>query len=167
MRVSSLPCRCVVLSCPLFFPADSFLPDFPSPPHPIAAGVAELFRPDFRALFDLEIWAAAVSQLFFGVSVGLGTLTTYASYNPRHHPVVAAAVTVSLANSAFSLLSGITVFAFLGYLSELQGVPVPQLVASGPALAFEVFPVAIGLMPLPNLWAILFFVSPRRAAIAS
>jgi len=44
------------------------------------AGIRTLFSPDFAAIWSPSIWVAAVSQLFFGVSAGLGTLTTYASY---------------------------------------------------------------------------------------
>lgn len=183
-----------------------------------------------------SIWVAAVSQLFFGVSAGLGTLTTYASYTPPGSPVVGAAILVALANSAFSIFAGVTVFGFLGFLSHATDVPVPQIVASGPALAFQargccpippfrcarsvplpcaagltchhphqplspgllaryaivcyprlpvppmqsvpldalfptsslqIFPIAFGLMPLPQLWAFLFFLMLLNLGISS
>ena len=44
-------------------------------------------------------------------------------------PVVLPAMTVAFSNSAFSLLAGVTVFAFLGYLSEqvhIRCMPVYQ-----------------------------------------
>jgi len=85
-----------------------------------------------------SIWVAAVSQLLFGTSAALGTLTTYASYTSPNTPVVRAAVVVALANSAFSILAAVTVFGFLGFLSHATGVAIEQLVASGPALAFQV-----------------------------
>ena len=69
-------------------------------------GLRLLFRPDFSKLASFEIWIAAVSQLFFGVSAGLGTLTTYASFNPQHMPVVTASVVLCFCNAAFSILSG-------------------------------------------------------------
>ena len=53
--------------------------------------------------------------------LSLGTLTTYSSYNPKEMPVVDAALTVCVANSAFSLVAGVTVFSFLGHMSEMNG----------------------------------------------
>ena len=92
-----------------------------------AAGVAALFTPDPAKLRSAEIWLAAVSQLFFGVSAGLGTLTTYASFMPHDTPIVGSAILVCLGNSAFSLLAGITVFAFLGNLAHTRNVPVTSV----------------------------------------
>mmetsp|Transcript_18245 Transcript_18245/g.51339 ORF Transcript_18245/g.51339 Transcript_18245/m.51339 type:complete len:245 (-) Transcript_18245:1307-2041(-) len=114
-----------------------------------------------------SIWVAAVSQLLFGTSAALGTLTTYASYTSPNTPVVRAAVVVALANSAFSILAAVTVFGFLGFLSHATGVAIEQLVASGPALAFQVFPIAFGLMPLPQLWAFLFFLMLLNLGLSS
>ena len=74
-------------------------------------GVSAFLLPDFSQLWSSEIWLVAIGQLFFGVSAGLGTLTTYASFNSAETPVVRSALIVCLSNSAFSLLSGLTVFS--------------------------------------------------------
>mmetsp|Transcript_23959 Transcript_23959/g.77299 ORF Transcript_23959/g.77299 Transcript_23959/m.77299 type:complete len:644 (+) Transcript_23959:34-1965(+) len=131
------------------------------------AGIRTLFSPDFAAIWSPSIWVAAVSQLFFGVSAGLGTLTTYASFSPPSTPVGRSAIIVSLSNSAFSLFAGGTVFGFLGFISHTTGEPLESLVQSGPALAFQVFPIAMGLMPLPQLWAALFFLMLLNLGISS
>ena len=99
-----------------------------------ADGVAALFTPDPDKLGSADIWLAAVSQLFFGVSAGLGTLTTYASFMPRDTPIVGSAILVCLGNSAFSLLAGITVFAFLGNLAHIRDVPVTSVGRRAPSL---------------------------------
>ena len=130
-------------------------------------GVLTLFRPDPSYLLSAEVWLAAIGQLFFGVSAGLGTLTTYASFNPHETPIVRSAVLVCLGNSTFSLLAGVTVFAFLGHLAHEQGVPVTEVVAGGTSLAFEVFPVAFSTLPLPNVWAICFFLMLLNLGISS
>lgn len=130
-------------------------------------GVATLFTPDVSKLSDPDIWLAAVSQLFFGVSAGLGTLTTYASYMPREAPVVRPAILVCLGNSAFSLLAGVTVFAFLGNLAHEQGVPVTHVVTGGTSLAFEVFPNAFAALPEPNFWAVSFFLMLLNLGVSS
>ena len=169
-------------------------------------GVFALLTPDFSQLWSAEIWLAAIGQLFFGVSAGLGTLTTYASFTPRETPVVRSAVLVCVGNSVFSLLAGVTgvhappkrareiardssrgcpqstvvadgcrapfdtalpVFAFLGYLARERGVPVNEVVTGGTSLAFEVFPVAFGELPLPQLWSALFFLMLLNLGISS
>ena len=56
----------------------------------------------------------------------------------------------ALLNSAISLLSGLVVFAVLGYMAEKTGTPLAELAASGPGLAFVVFPEALSLMPWPD-----------------
>lgn len=102
-------------------------------------GLKALFTPDFSVLFSADVWAAAVGQILFGVSAGLGTLTSYGAYNSRDTPVFSSSVIVCVSNAAFSLLSGTVVFAFLGFMSVTSGgTPVLDIVKSGPALAFEV-----------------------------
>lgn len=43
-------------------------------------------------------------------------------------------------------------------MAHNMGVPVGEVVQSGPGLAFIAYPEAVLLMPLPQLWAVLFFV---------
>jgi SNF family Na+-dependent transporter len=50
------------------------------------------------------------------------------------------------------------VFAILGFLSKNMNVPIDTVVSSGPGLTFITYPEAVLLMPLPQLWAILFFI---------
>lgn len=42
-------------------------------------------------------------------------------------------------------------------MAKTQGTTVPELVTSGSGLAFIVYAEAVTNMPLPPLWAILFF----------
>ena len=43
-------------------------------------------------------------------------------------------------------------------MAHEMGVTVPDVVKSGSGLAFIVFPDLVTLLPLPNLWALLFFI---------
>lgn len=67
------------------------------------------------------------------------------------------AIFVSLTNFGTAVFAGFVVFAILGFLSNKMGVPIESVVASGPGLTFITYPEAVLLMPLPQLWAILFF----------
>lgn len=43
-------------------------------------------------------------------------------------------------------------------MSHQTGLPVSKVAAGGPDLAFITYPEAISMLPLPQLWAILFFL---------
>ena len=65
---------------------------------------------------------------------------------------------MSLTNFGTAVFAGFVVFAILGFLSKSMNVPIDSVVASGPGLTFITYPEAVLLMPLPQLWAILFFI---------
>lgn len=65
---------------------------------------------------------------------------------------------MSLANFGTAVFAGFVVFAILGFLSKSMNVPIENVVSSGPGLTFITYPEAVLLMPLPQLWAILFFL---------
>lgn len=46
----------------------------------------------------------------------------------------------------------------MGFLARQMGVSVEEVIQSGAALAFIAYPEAVVRMPLPNVWAVLFFV---------
>jgi SNF family Na+-dependent transporter len=51
-----------------------------------------------------------------------------------------------------SLIAGITVFSVLGYLSEITGKEVPDIVGSGgTGIAFISYPTAIAEFPVPQV----------------
>ena len=47
-------------------------------------GVMYLFTPDFEGISDPGVWRGAFSQMFFSLSLGMGTMTAYASYLPKN-----------------------------------------------------------------------------------
>lgn len=40
----------------------------------------------------------------------------------------------------------------------MTGLPVSSVVTGGPSLAFITYPEAIGMLPFPQFWAIIFFM---------
>ncbi|TNN86264.1 Sodium- and chloride-dependent betaine transporter [Liparis tanakae] len=59
---------------------------------------------------------------------------------------------------ATSFISGFAVFSTLGFMAQKQGISIDKVADSGPGLAFIVFPQAVAMMPLPQLWAACFFL---------
>ncbi|WAR07894.1 SC6A9-like protein [Mya arenaria] len=54
---------------------------------------------------------------------------------------------------------GIFWWTVLGFLAKETGVSIDDLPFSGASLAFIAYPEALSRLPLPNLWAVLFFIT--------
>ncbi|EDO28939.1 predicted protein, partial [Nematostella vectensis] len=120
-------------------------------------GVLFYLSPDFSRLADPQTWIDAASQIFFSLSVGLGGLIVFGSYNNRRNNCEADAITVSLINCVTSFVGGFATFTVLGFMAHSTGLDVKEVVSSGPGLAFVAYPESIARMPVSPLWAILFF----------
>ena len=121
-------------------------------------GVDYLFNPDFSKINGQSI-AAALGQAFFSLSLGFGTIMTYASYVDKKENVLFQSTATAVSDLMFALIAGLAimpaVFAF--------GLN-PQ---SGPSLVFETLPYVFGQMPAGGFVAILFFVALLVAALTS
>eukprot|EP00306_Pavlova_sp_CCMP459_P006359 CAMPEP_0185162168 /NCGR_PEP_ID=MMETSP1139-20130426/6069_1 /TAXON_ID=298111 /ORGANISM="Pavlova sp., Strain CCMP459" /LENGTH=551 /DNA_ID=CAMNT_0027727479 /DNA_START=42 /DNA_END=1697 /DNA_ORIENTATION=- len=119
--------------------------------------------PNSTPLSDFSVWVDAFGQIFFSLSLGMSIMTTYGSYNDKGKTtLVRDGLIIALGNSCVSLLAGVAVFGTFGYLAKVQGVPVEDVVTSGPGLAFVVYPYAIALMPgglgTQAFFAVVFFI---------
>ena len=123
-----------------------------------AAGIDYLFRPDFSKI-DAKACAAALGQAFFSLSLGFGTIMTYASYVSKNDNIMTQSTATAVSDLMFALIAGTAimpaVFAF--------GID-PQ---SGPSLVFETLPYVFGQMPAGSVVAILFFLALLVAALTS
>ncbi|MFH1378275.1 MAG: sodium-dependent transporter [Planctomycetota bacterium] len=84
------------------------------------AGLAAFFKPDFSKLKEINVWSAAVGQVFFSLSVGFGVMIAYASHQERESEVSNSAMMTAFLDCGFSFIAGITVFAALGYLANVE-----------------------------------------------
>jgi NSS family neurotransmitter:Na+ symporter len=132
-----------------------------------AAGLDALFSPDWGALTNTAVWAAAFGQIFFSLSIGFGIMITYASYVGRRTDMTGSGLVVGLANSGFELLAGIGVFAALGFIASANGVGVDSVVDQGLGLAFVAFPAIISEAPGGAVIGVLFFGSLVVAGLTS
>ena len=132
-----------------------------------ADGLDALFTPNWDALTNTSVWAAAFGQIFFSLSVGFGIMITYASYVHRDTDMTGSGLVVGFANSGFELLAGIGVFAALGFMAQANGVAVDEVATEGLGLAFIAFPTIISEAPAGALIGVLFFGSLVLAGITS
>ena len=122
-------------------------------------GILFLFTPQWEKLYDPQVWYAAVTQSFFSLSIGFGSLTTFSSYNSFRHNIYRDAIIISLADTFTSLLAGVITFSILGHLAHELGQPVKDVVKSGAGLAFISYPEVISKFDFcPQLFAVLFFL---------
>lgn len=123
-----------------------------------AEGIRFLFYPDFSKVEPSTV-IAAMGQSFFSLSIGIGTMTTYASYFQPTTRLGRTAVLTAVLDMAVAVLAGLIIFPAVfsfGFSPE-----------AGPALVFEVLPAIFSDLPGGRIWSILFFFLLFIASLTS
>src|SRR5690606_12388651 len=110
-------------------------------------GLNFMFNPDWSRITDPSVWLAATGQIFFTLSVGMGSLQAYASYLRRSDDLVLSGVATAATNeSAEVILSGslaipaiVTFFGVSGALAIASG--------GGFDLGFIAMPLVFNQLP--------------------
>lgn len=121
-------------------------------------GLVYYLTPTWDLLSNPQVWMAAYGQVFFSLSLGFGIMIAYASYLKEKQDLPWQANLAALANSATEFFAGFVVFSILGALAATLTVTVPDVVASGPGLAFVAFPAALAALPGAKFFSFLFFL---------
>ncbi|MCA9214488.1 MAG: sodium-dependent transporter [Planctomycetales bacterium] len=114
-----------------------------------------------------ELWLAAISQVFFSLTVGFGVMIAYGSFLDDETCIVKNTWIIGLGDALTAIVGGFAVFGALGHKAHADGVPITEVVESGPGLTFVTYPEIINGLPLPHLFGILFFVMLSLLAIDS
>ncbi|MBN4050654.1 MAG: sodium-dependent transporter [Alkaliphilus sp.] len=121
-------------------------------------GVKYFLVPDWNAI-DGGVILAALGQVFFSLSLGMGCMVTYGSYIKKDENLLKSALSVPLLDTGAALLAGLAilpaVFAF-GFDP-----------AEGPGLVFVTLPAVFSQMPLGGLFGVAFFLLVLFAALTS
>ena len=121
-------------------------------------GVRYLFKPDFSK-FSASSAIAALGQAFFSLSLGCGTILTYASYVSRKENIMKCSAQTTLLDTLFALIAGCAIMpAVFAY-----GISPGQ----GPGLVFVTLPAIFSELPAGGVAAIVFFFSLFLAALTS
>ncbi|XP_015521618.1 sodium- and chloride-dependent glycine transporter 1-like isoform X1 [Neodiprion pinetum] len=121
-------------------------------------GIMFYIMPKWSQLTNLKVWADAALQIFFSLGPGWGGIVNMASYNPFNNNNRLDSILVPILNCGTSIFAGFVVFSVLGFMSHQTGLPVSTVATGGPGLAFVTYPEAITMLPIPHLWAVLFFM---------
>ncbi|KAM8868345.1 sodium- and chloride-dependent GABA transporter 2-like isoform 4-T6 [Synchiropus picturatus] len=150
-------------------------------------GIKFYLYPDPSRLLDPQVWMDAGTQIFYSYAICIGCLTALGSYNKYNNNCYRDCVYLCLLNSGTSFVAGFAIFSALGFMAFEQQTDIATVAESGsdsnmkkysslfvshsntcvsliiffipgPGLAFIAYPRAVAMMPLPQLWAVFFFV---------
>ncbi|WP_298039766.1 sodium-dependent transporter [uncultured Microbacterium sp.] len=130
-------------------------------------GLNAFFEPNWQALADPAVWAAAYGHIFFSLSVAFGIMVTYSSYLKRKTDLTGSGLVVAFANSGFEILAGIGVFAALGFMAQAQASQIDDVASAGIGLAFVAFPTIVSQATGGSIIGVLFFGSLVFAGVTS
>ncbi|MCL1821531.1 MAG: sodium-dependent transporter [Prolixibacteraceae bacterium] len=121
-------------------------------------GVKFLFKPDFSKITPRSV-LEALGQAFFSLSIGMGTLITYASYVPKHNNLMKTSGYVAMVDTVIAILAGLAIFP------AVFAFNIPPM--SGEGLVFMTLPNIFGQMSGGYFFSIIFFVLLTVAALTS
>ena len=122
-------------------------------------GLAFYLRPDFSA-FTGEGFLAALGQVFFTLSLGMGAMITYGSYLKKDEDLPLNAKYVVGADTIIALLAGFVIFPAV-FAFGLEP-------AAGPGLTFITIPAVFSQMGAAgHIFGIIFFALLTIAALTS
>lgn len=127
-----------------------------------AEGIAFYLKPDLQKFFDAgisNVIFAAMGQAFFTLSVGIGSMAIFGSYQTTERSLLGEAAYITVLDTFVAIVSGLIIFpACFAY-----GVSPGQ----GPSLIFVTLPNVFEAMPYGNVWGSLFFVFMSFAALST
>lgn len=118
----------------------------------------------FLFVFDINqinpsVVIMALSQMFFSLSIGVGTIITYSSSARKGDNLLSSATWVALSGIVISLVAGVIIFTFLFNYG--------QEASAGPGMLFVSLPLVFEKMAYGGLISFLFFVAIMFAGITS
>lgn len=138
----------------------------------IGAGLGFLWNPDFSKLTDINVWFAATTQIFFTLSVGIGTILTYASYVKPKQDIALSSLTANGTNQLVEVIIGGTIVipaavALLG-AAATEGIAqagVGELGFITMPLIFAKMGAVVGFV-LQLIWFVLLFVGGLTSSVS-
>jgi len=124
-------------------------------------GISYFLTPDFSTLLNSELWAIALGQAFFSLSLGSGALLTYGSYLGKRQFLLKPTGIIIGTNTAVSIFAGILIFSlvFSNDQNPSQGLP----------LIFKILPEIFSQMDygliLGGIFFALLFVAGLTSAV--
>ncbi|GEN51003.1 sodium-dependent transporter [Alkalibacterium pelagium] len=119
-----------------------------------------MFRPEWSAFADPNIYLSAMGQAFFTLSLGMGIMLTYSSYLKPDARLTSSAAIIIVLDTVFAIISGLIIFPAL-FAFGLDP-------AEGAGLVFIVLPnIFEALGGIGTIVGLVFFILFSLAALSS
>ncbi len=122
------------------------------------AGLNYYLNPDFSKI-DGGVILAAMGQVFFSLSLGMGCMITYGSYLDQDSSLIQSAWMIPALDTAVAFLAGLAIFPAVFAFGMEPG--------AGPGLMFATLPQVFAQMPAGSFFAAIFFLLVIFAALTS
>ena len=135
-----------------------------------AQGLEFIYKPDFSRLGDASVWLAAAGQIFFTLSVGMGTLHCYASYLKKDDDIVLSGIATAATNETAEVVLGgsIAIPAAVAFFGVSGAMAVAQ--SGSFNIGFVTMPLVFQQMPggqiLGAMWFGLLFFAGITSSVA-
>jgi NSS family neurotransmitter:Na+ symporter len=126
------------------------------------AGFAYYFLPDFSK-FSFKTVIAAMGQLFYSLSLGMGIMVTYGSYMKKEDDIEKSARQIEVFDTLIALLAGTIIVPAVYTFSHGDESQLGQ----GAGLMFVTLPKVFASMKCGRIIGILFFMLVIFAAVTS
>lgn len=126
-----------------------------------------IYNPDFSRLDDPSVWLASAGQIFFTLSVGMGSLQAYASYLSRRDDITLNGIATSATNETAEVVLGgsIAIPAAVVFFGVAGAVSIAQ--AGSFNLGFATMPVVFQQLPMGRILGAMWFSLLFFAGITS
>lgn len=125
-------------------------------------GLKFYLLPDFSRVKEHGIWEtiyAAMSQAFFTLSIGIGSLAIFGSYIGKERRLLGESIHIASLDTAISIIAGLIIFpACFSFGVDPSG---------GPGLVFVTLPNIFYSMSGGRIWGSLFFLFMSFAAFST
>ena len=125
-------------------------------------GLSFYLLPDFKRMVDIGIGETivnAMNQAFFTLSLGIGSMAIFGSYQDKSHSLLGEAVNIAVLDTFVAFVAGLIIFPAC---FAFQVNP-----DSGPRLIFITLPNIFNEMVGGRIWGSLFFLFMSFAALST
>jgi SNF family Na+-dependent transporter len=137
-------------------------------------GLNFIWDPDWAALSNAKVWLAAAGQMFFTLSIGMGSIHTYASYVRKNDDITLTGLSTAATNEFAEVVLGSTIAIPAAVV--FFGVAGATAIAQGGAFDLGIVAMGVAFQGLPGpeiwgrlggfIWFFLLFVAGVTSSVA-
>jgi neurotransmitter:Na+ symporter, NSS family len=137
-------------------------------------GLAFIWTPEWAALGNARVWLAAAGQVFFTLSLGMGTIHTYASYLGRKDDITMTGLATASTNQFAEVVLGGTIA--IPAAVTFFGLAGATAIAAGGSFDIGIVAMAVVFQGLPGgmvlgqlagfMWYFLLFIAGITSSVA-